>query len=76
MREAQGWSGRTSPRIGPLSRPQHTSFSPVFLHTGSLLMRHRRPGVSGALLHASPRAAGGSTAMGRPANAMRYHGDA
>jgi hypothetical protein len=35
MRGAQGWSGRTSPRIGPLSRPQHTSFSPVFLHTDS-----------------------------------------
>jgi hypothetical protein len=76
MREAQGWSGRTSPRIGPLSRPQHTSFSPVFLHTDSVLMRRRRPGVSNALLHASPRAAGGSTAISRPANAMRYHGDA
>jgi hypothetical protein len=76
MREAQGWSGRTSPRIGPLSRVPHTSFSPVFLHTGSLPMRRRRPGVSSALLHASPRAAGGSTAMGRSTNAVRYHGDA
>jgi hypothetical protein len=60
MREAQGWSGRTSPRIGPLSTRSYTSFSRVFLHPGSLPIRRRRPGVSGALLvHESPRAAGG-----------------
>jgi hypothetical protein len=66
MREAQGWSGRTSPRIGPLSTRAYTSFSPVFLHTGSFPMRRRRPGVSSALLlHASPRAAGGVNCDGQ-----------
>jgi hypothetical protein len=50
MREAQGWSGRTSPRIGPLLTRSYTSFPWVFLHTGSLPMRRRRPGVSSALL--------------------------
>jgi hypothetical protein len=50
MREAQGWSGRTSPRIGLWSTQRaHTSF-PRVLHMGSHPMRRRRPGVSSALL--------------------------
>jgi hypothetical protein len=36
MREAQRWSGRTSPRIGPLLTRSYTSFPWVFLHTDSL----------------------------------------
>jgi hypothetical protein len=77
MREAQGWSGRTSPRIGPLSTRLHTSFSPVSLHTGSRPMRRRRPGVAARCSfthHPAPLAV--STARGQTTNAVRYHGDA
>jgi hypothetical protein len=65
MREAQGWSGRTSPRIGPLSTRSYTSFPRVFLHRGSLALRRRRPESAARSLHASPRAAGGVNCEGQ-----------
>jgi hypothetical protein len=74
MREAQGWSGRTSPRIGPLSTRPHTSFSPGrsshgFTPDAAPPPRSQQRGAASRIT--PPRAV--STAMGRATNAVRYH---